>query len=199
MKLSQVAKPPISLILSPTLRRRTRYAALMMLGIGMTLVAVAGSVSKDEAAAVGGWGVGFLVLSVVLLAVIGIAAVREQLAGVVARDVQNEFAHESSKDTPSTCDTSNPSNTPNTRYDNDLTDTERALIKLLRNKIYRPMYLPNLFAKCWSDGCGVRKSSANGLVRKHINSRNRLYHPAAVELPYRATVSWCSGQGLPQT
>src|SRR6266702_5010951 len=111
----------------PTLRRRTLYAALMMLGIGMMLAVIAGSVSKDEAAAVGGWAVGFLVLSVVLLAVIGIAAVREQLAGVVARDVQNELAGESSKDTSNTCATSNIPNTPD---DSDLSDTERALIKL---------------------------------------------------------------------
>ncbi len=141
MKLSQVAKPSTSLILSPTLRRRTRYAALMMLGIGMMLAAIAGSVSKDEAAAVGGWGIGFLALSVVLLAVIGIAAVREQLAGVVARDVQNELAGESSKDTPNTCDTcdtSNTSDTPVTPDDNDLSDTERALIKLLRNNDIPP-------------------------------------------------------------
>src|SRR6266700_7751095 len=135
MKLSQVAKPSTGLILSPTLRIRTRYAALMMLGIGMMLAVIAGSVSKDEAAAVGGWGVGFLVLSVVLLAVIGIAAVREQLAGVVARDVQNELAGESSKDTPNTCHTSN---TPNTSDENDLSDTERALIKLLRNNDIPP-------------------------------------------------------------
>jgi len=129
MKLSQATKPSTGLILSPTLRRRTLYAALMMLGVGMMLAVIAGSVSKDEAAAVGGWGVGFLVLSVVLLAVIGIAAVREQLAGVVARDVQNELAGESSKVTPNTCDTSD---TPNTPDDNDLSDTERALIRLLR-------------------------------------------------------------------
>src|SRR5216684_1816432 len=135
MKLSQVAKPSTSLTLSPTLRIRTRYAALMMLGIGMMLAVIAGSVSKDEAAAVGGWAVGFLVLSVVLLAVIGIAAVREQLAGVVARDVQNELAGETSKDTPNTCDTSD---TPNTPDDNDLSDTERALIKLLRNSDIPP-------------------------------------------------------------
>ena len=135
MKLSQVAKPSTSLTLSPTLRIRTRYAALMMLGIGMMLAVIAGSVSKDEAAAVGGWAVGFLILSVVLLAVIGIAAVREQLAGVVARDVQNELAGESSKDTPNTRHTSN---TPNTPDDNDLSDTERALIKLLRNNDIPP-------------------------------------------------------------
>src|SRR5438876_5542590 len=129
MRLSQVAKPSTSLTISPTLRIRTRYAALMMLGIGMMLAVIAGSVSKDEAAVVGGWAVCFLVLSVVLLAVIGIAAVREQLAGVVVRDVQNELAGESSKDTSNTCDTSNNSDTPD---DNDLSDTERALIKLLR-------------------------------------------------------------------
>src|SRR6266851_2881466 len=132
MKLSQVAKPSTGLILSPTLRIRTRYAALMMLGIGMMLAVIAGSVSKDEAAAVGGWAVGFLVLSVVLLAVIGIAAVGEQLAGVVARNVQNEWAGESSKDTRNT------SNTPNSPDDSDLSDTERALIKLLRNNDIPP-------------------------------------------------------------
>ena len=135
MKLSQVAKPSTSLTLSPTLRIRTRYAALMMLGIGMMLAVIAGSVSKDEASVVGGWAVCFLVLSVVLLAVIGIAAVREQLAGVVVRDVQNELAGESSKDTSNTCDTSNNSDTPD---DNDLSDTERALIKLLRNNDIPP-------------------------------------------------------------
>src|SRR6266496_4912919 len=91
MKLSQVAKPSTGLILSPTLRIRIRYAALMMLGIGM-MFAVAGSVSKDQAAAVGGWGVGFLLLSVLLLGVIGIAAVWGQLVGVAARDVKNELA-----------------------------------------------------------------------------------------------------------
>jgi len=135
MRLSQVAKPSTSLTLSTTLRIRIRYAALMMLGIAMMLAVIAGSVSKDEAAAVGGWAVGFLVLSVVLLAVIGIAAVREQLAGVVARDVQNELAGESSKDTSNTCDTSNIPNTPD---DSDLSDTERALIKLLRNNDIPP-------------------------------------------------------------
>ena len=141
MKLSQVAKPPTSLILSPTLRRRTLYAALMMLGVGMMLAVIAGSVSKDEAAAVGGWAVGFLVLSVVLLAVIGIAAVREQLTGVVARDVQNGLAGESSKDTPHTSSTSEASNiseTSNTSDDNKLSDMERALIKLLRNNDIPP-------------------------------------------------------------
>src|SRR6266487_2301216 len=75
MKLSQATKPSTGLILSPTSRIRTRYAALMMLGIGIMLFAVAGSMSKDQAAAVGGWGVGFLLLSVLLLGVIGIAAV----------------------------------------------------------------------------------------------------------------------------
>jgi hypothetical protein len=155
MKLFQVAKPSTSLILSSTLRRRTRYAALMMLGIGMMLVAVAGSVSKDEAAAVGGWGVGFLVLSVVLLAVIGIAAVREQLAGVVARDVQNELAGESSKDTSNICDTSNTSDTPD---DDDLSDTERALIKLLRNNDIPPDILAESLAEVLERRMRVRKS-----------------------------------------
>src|SRR5713101_4835532 len=111
----------------------------MMLGIGMMLATIAGSVSKDEAAAVGGWAVGFLVLSVVLLAVIGIAAVREQLAGVVARDVQNGLAGESSKDTPHTSSTSEASNiseTSNTSNTSD--DIERALIKLLRNNDIPP-------------------------------------------------------------
>jgi hypothetical protein len=155
MKLFQVAKPSTSLILSSTLRRRTRYAALMMLGIGMMLVAVAGSVSKDEAAAVGGWGVGFLVLSVVLLAVIGIAAVREQLAGVVARDVQNELAGESSKDTSNICDTSNTSDTPD---DDDLSDTERALIKLLRNNDIPPVVVAESLREVLERRMRVRKS-----------------------------------------
>ena len=134
MKLSQVTKLSTSPILSPTFRRRTRYAALMMLGIGMMLAVVAGSVSKDEAPAVGGWAVGFLVLSLMLLAVVGIAALREQLAGVVPRDVQNEFAVESGKDTPNT----NTPDTPDTPRDNDLSDTERALIKMLRENDIPP-------------------------------------------------------------
>ena len=143
MKLSQVAKPSTGLILSPTLRRRTLYAALMMLGIGIMLFTVAGSVSKDQAAAVWGWAVGFL-LVVVLLVVPGVAAVREQLAGVVARDVQNELAGESSKDTPHTSSTSEASNisetsnASNTSDDNELSDMERALIKLLRNNDIPP-------------------------------------------------------------
>src|SRR6266581_6233964 len=79
--------------------------------------------------------VGALVaLSVVLLAVIGIAAVWGQLV-VAARDVQNELADESNKNTPNTCDTSDNSDTPD---DNDLSDTERALIKLLRNNDIPP-------------------------------------------------------------
>jgi hypothetical protein len=141
MKLSQATKPSTGLILSPTLRIRTRYAALMMLGIGMMLVAVAGSVSKDEAAAVGGWAVGFLLLSVLLLGVIAIAAVWGQLVGVAARDVKTELADESNKNTPhnsSTSEVSNISDTPNTPDDNDLSDTERALIKLLRNNDIPP-------------------------------------------------------------
>src|SRR6266700_3609233 len=144
MKLSQATKPSTGLILSPTSRIRTRYAALMMLGIGMMLVAVAGSVGKDEAAAVGGWAVGFLLLSVLLLGVIAIAAVWGQLVGVAARDVKNELVDESSKETPHTSSTSEPSNisetsnASNTSDDNELSDMERALIKLLRNNDIPP-------------------------------------------------------------
>jgi Na+-transporting methylmalonyl-CoA/oxaloacetate decarboxylase gamma subunit len=143
MKPSQVAKPSTGLILSPTLRRRTRYAALMMLGIGMMLAVVAGSVSKDEAAAVGGWGVGFLLLSVLLLGVIGIAAVWGQLVRVAARDVKNELPDERTKNTAHTSSTSeaasNISETSNpTSDDNELSDMERALIKLLRNNDIPP-------------------------------------------------------------
>src|SRR6266516_1377646 len=136
MRLSQVAKPSTSLTLSPPLRIRTRYAALMMLGIGMMLAVIAGSVSKGEAAAVGGWAVAFLVLSVVLLAVIGIAAVREQLTGVVARDVQIELADESKKNTAHTFSTSEASNMSSNTT--DLSDTERALIRLLRTNDIPP-------------------------------------------------------------
>ena len=135
MKLSQATKPSTGLILSPTMRRRTLYAALMMLGIGIMLFTVAGSVSKDQAAAVWGWAVGFLLVSVVLLVVPGVAAVWGQLVGVAARDVKNELADESNKNTPHTSSTSEASNiseTSNTSDDNDLSDTERALIRLLR-------------------------------------------------------------------
>src|SRR6266487_5610830 len=143
MKLSQVAKPSTGLILSPTLRRRTLYAALMMLGIGIMLFTVAGSVSKDQAAAVWGWAVGFL-LVVVLLVVPGVAAVWGQLVGVAARDVKNELVDESNKNTPHTSSTSEPSNisetsnASNTSDDNELSDMERALIKLLRNNDIPP-------------------------------------------------------------
>src|SRR6266581_5420620 len=143
MKLSQVAKPSTGLILSPTLRRRTLYAALMMLGIGIMLFTVAGSVSKDQAAAVWGWAVGFL-LVVVLLVVPGVAAVWGQLVGVAARDVKNELVDESNKTTPHTSSTSEPSNisetsnASNTSDDNELSDMERALIKLLRNNDIPP-------------------------------------------------------------
>ncbi len=124
MKLSQ-ANPSTSLILSPTLLRRIQYAALM----GMMLTVIAASVSKDEAPIVGGWGVAFLVLAVVLV----IAAIGGRLLGV--RDVKNELADESSKDTPNSYNTSD---TPNTLDDDDLSDTERALIKLLRNNDIPP-------------------------------------------------------------
>src|SRR6266566_7856160 len=143
MKLSQVAKPSTGLILSPTLRRRTLYAALMMLGIGIMLFTVAGSVSKDQAAAVWGWAVGFL-LVVVLLVVPGVAAVWGQLVGVAARDVKNELVDESNKNTPHTSSTSEPSNisetsnASNTSDDNELSDMKRALIKLLRNNDIPP-------------------------------------------------------------
>jgi hypothetical protein len=128
MKLSQ-ANPSTSLILSPTMLRRIQYAALMMLGIGMMLTVIAASVSKDEAPIVGGWGVAFLVLAVVLV----IAAIGGRLLGV--RDVKNELADESSKDTPNSYNTSD---TPNTLDDDDLSDRERALIKLLRNNDIPP-------------------------------------------------------------
>ena len=124
-----------ALIVSPTLRIRTRYAALMMLGIGMMLFAIAGSVSKDQAAAVGGWGVGFLMLSVLLLGAIGIAAVWGQLVGVAAHDVKNELAGESNKNTANTSSTSEASNTSDNK---ELSDTERALLRLLRTNDIAP-------------------------------------------------------------
>src|SRR6266851_5979104 len=141
MKLSQATKPSTGLILSPTMRRRTLYAALMMLGIGIMLFTVAGSVSKDQAAAVWGWAVGFLLVSVVLLVVPGIAAVWGQLVGVAAHDVKNELADEGNKNTPhtsSTSEASNKSETSNTSDNYELSDMERALIKLLRNNDIPP-------------------------------------------------------------
>src|SRR5438105_803008 len=132
MTLSQVAKS--FLILSPTLRIRTRYAALMMLGIGMMFFAVAGSVSKDQSAAVGGMGVGFLMLSVLLLGVIGVAAVWGQLFGVTAPDAKNEAEKASSipQALPALSRFSKISD------DKELSDTERALIRLLRTNDVPP-------------------------------------------------------------
>src|SRR5712691_9823169 len=117
---------------------------MRMLGIGIMLFTVAGSVSKDQAAAVWGWAVGFLLVSVVLLVVPGVAAVWGQLVGVAARDVKNELVDESNKNTPHTSSTSEASNisetsnTSNTSDDNELSDMERALIKLLRNNDIPP-------------------------------------------------------------
>jgi len=118
------------LVLSSALRKRTRYVALMSLGIAMMLVAVAGSISKDEAAAIGAWAVGFLVLSLLLLGALGTTAVIGQVVGVVPRDVKTELADKSNKDTPKTSKTPNTLETPDA---NNLSDTERAFIRLLRN------------------------------------------------------------------
>src|SRR6266542_4625043 len=78
------------------------------------------------------------------LGVIGIAAVWGQLVGVAARGVKNELADESNKNTPHTSSTSEAynisetSNTSNTSDDNELSDMERTLIKLLRNNDIPP-------------------------------------------------------------
>jgi hypothetical protein len=125
----------VDLVLSSALRKRTRYVALMSLGIAMMLVAVAGSISKDEAAAIGAWAVGFLVLSVLLLGALGTTAVIGQVVGVVPRDVKTELADKSNKDTPKTSKTPN---TPETPDANNLSDTERAFIRLLRNSDIPP-------------------------------------------------------------
>jgi hypothetical protein len=45
-------------------------------------------------------GVGFLLLSVLLLGIIGIAAVWGQLVGVAARDVKNELAGRKQQEYP---------------------------------------------------------------------------------------------------
>jgi hypothetical protein len=107
----------------------------MSLGIAMMLVAVAGSISKDEAAAIGAWAVGFLVLSVLLLGALGTTAVIGQVVGVVPRDVKTELADKSNKDTPKTSKTPN---TPETPDANNLSDTERAFIRPLRNSDIPP-------------------------------------------------------------
>ncbi len=66
-----------------------------------------------------------------------------QLVGVAARDVKNELADESNKNTPHTSSTSEASNiseTSNTSNtsDDELSDMERTLIKLLRNNDIPP-------------------------------------------------------------
>jgi len=132
----------VDLVLSSALRKRTRYVALMSLGIAMMLVAVAGSISKDEAAAIGAWAVGFLVLSLLLLlGALGTTAVIGQVVGVIPRDVKTELADKSNKDTPKTSKTPRTSGTPNTPETpdaNNLSDTERAFIRLLRNNDIPP-------------------------------------------------------------
>lgn len=63
---------------------------------------------------------------------------------MAARDVKNELADESNKNTPHTSSTSEASNisetsnTSNTSDDNELSDMERTLIKLLRNNDIPP-------------------------------------------------------------
>jgi Na+-transporting methylmalonyl-CoA/oxaloacetate decarboxylase gamma subunit len=120
-----------ALILSSTWRKQAGYIALMLMGFGAMLI-VAGSGGNDTAAAVSGWGLGFLVLSVLLLVLVGVSAIGGKLTRVVARDVKAELADESDTDTQNTSDASD------TRDDDALTDTERALIRVLRNNDIPP-------------------------------------------------------------
>jgi hypothetical protein len=135
MKLS-ATKPSTGLILSRISLKRTQYAALMMFGIGIMLAVIAASVSKDEAPVVGGWAVAFLVLAAALI----IAAIGGQLVGVGASNVNNELADDSSNvpNTSNACDIPRTSDTPNSPPDNDLSDTELALIRLLRTNDVPP-------------------------------------------------------------
>jgi len=109
------------LTLSPTLRKPTIYVALMLLGIGAMLI-VAGLPTSDTATAIQGWGAAFIVLSVVLLVVVGVSAVGGKLFGIISRDLKAELANDSN-DSPSISEASNPPD------GNELSDTERALLK----------------------------------------------------------------------
>jgi len=114
----------------PTLRKQTIYVALMLLGIGAMLIA-AGSSTNDTATAIQGWGAAFIVLSVVPLIVVGVSAAAGKLFGIISRDRKAEMA-KNSNDSPSTSEAPNPPD------GNELSDTERALLKLLRNNDIPP-------------------------------------------------------------
>ena len=109
------------MVLSPTLRHGTRDVALVLLVIGGVLslgaVVVSGSASETAAA----WGAGFVGLGAMLLAVVGFAAVGGKVIGVVAHDVKTELDGHKDKDGQTT-------------PDDDLSDNERELIALLREK-----------------------------------------------------------------
>jgi hypothetical protein len=119
--------------LSPILQRRTRYAAFMLIGISAMLAVVARPDSNDAPAAI--VGLLFAFIGIGMLVVIAISAVGAKLVGVVAQDVKSELAAESKKDDPNISEDSQPSGILD---ENQLSDTERALIKLLRNNDVPP-------------------------------------------------------------
>ena len=119
--------------LSPILQRRTRYAAFVLIGISVMLAVVAKPDSNDAPVAI--VGLLFAFIGIVMLVVIAISAVGTKLVGVVAHDAKSELAAESKTDNPNTSETSQPSRMSD---ENHLSDTERALIKLLRNNDVPP-------------------------------------------------------------
>jgi hypothetical protein len=104
------SKPP------PPLHRRLGYFALMMIGVGLMLLAVAGDESSKERIATF-VGLGFLVPGIVLLAITGASDWHRRVFG--RRDVEAP-------------------KTVQQNFNSELTDTERALINFLRDNEVSP-------------------------------------------------------------
>jgi hypothetical protein len=100
---------------NPTLQRRFGYFALMMVGVGTMLLAVRGNTTDDIRMATVA-GLSFVVLGVLLLFVAGVMDFYMRIAGRRGLDAAIEKA---------------PEKPVNSKTD-DLTETERALVRMIR-------------------------------------------------------------------
>src|SRR6266516_7069545 len=100
---------------TPTLQTRLGYVALMICGVGLMLLAVAGrEADKDRVATIA--GLGFLVLGIVLLVTAGGWDLYRRLLTVHESEPADNETAQSSINTEGI----------------ELTETERALIRMLR-------------------------------------------------------------------